>query len=371
MKRWVGRGRGGGACEQGVRKQGVREQGERPGAGGAGHRSGAGSRRGDRGAGGGDDGATSGSDAAAATLRAASLLRGGVSAGRVWRVLGEEPDAPAELRALAARLAEGQSVSAALAGQGGQVVLGGGRRGRNDSRSVQQWRVLAAAWNIAEQSGAPLAPVLERLADALSSLERLAERRSVLLAAPRATVRLVASLPPLALVMGAVLGFDPFEVMLSPFGAMLAAVGCGLLGVGVQWARWLTNRLANAEWVAGLECELTWVALAGGGAPGPALRRVADCVDLAEARWVRLSSLCRDGTVRTVLAAAANLGTAAGPMLLAEAHGARARALAELEREAERLGVRVLIPLGVCVLPSFIVLGVLPVLFAVLGTLSW
>lgn len=32
--------------------------------------------------------------------------------------------------------------------------------------------------------------------------------------------------------------------------------------------------------------------------------------------------------------------------------------------------MRVLLPIGVCVLPSFIVLGVLPVLFAVMGSLG-
>jgi tight adherence protein B len=57
-------------------------------------------------------------------------------------------------------------------------------------------------------------------------------------------------------------------------------------------------------------------------------------------------------------------------MLLVEAAAARARTMAELERQAERLAVSVLLPIGVCVLPSFIVLGVLPVLLAVMGSLG-
>jgi len=44
--------------------------------------------------------------------------------------------------------------------------------------------------------------------------------------------------------------------------------------------------------------------------------------------------------------------------------------LSELEQEAERLAVRILLPIAVCVLPSFIALGVMPVLLAVLGTLG-
>lgn len=100
------------------------------------------------------------------------------------------------------------------------------------------------------------------------------------------------------------------------------------------------------------------------------MRRVVDSADRAGATWVRLSAMTKQGIVHSVVDAAASLGTAAGPMLLAEAEAARGRTLAELERQAERLAVRVLLPLGVCILPAFIVLGVLPVLLAVMGSLG-
>lgn len=293
------------------------------------------------------------SPVANATLRATALLRGGVPASRVWRVLGEEPGAPPELRVLAQRIAAGDSSVQALAAGDGP-----------------EWRVLAAAWQLAERSGAPVSATLERLAEALSSLDRLAERRSVLLSGPRATIRLVGALPIVALLCGALLGFDPIGVLWSPGGAILAVMGVGLLAAGVRWAQHLTDRLSAADWVSGLECELCWIALLGGAAHGDAVRRVADAVDGLGVEWVRLSSLCRDGTVQTAVRAAALLGVPAASMLLAEASASRARALAKLEREAERLGVRVLLPMGICVLPSFIVLGVLPVLFAVMGSLG-
>lgn len=293
------------------------------------------------------------SAAATAALRSAALLRGGVPATRVWRMLGEEPGAPPELAALADALARGQPISAALAAQRGE-----------------EWRVLAVAWWLAEQSGAPLSAVLERLAAALAALERLGERRTVLLAGPRATIRLVATLPFVALLLGAVLGFDPLAALVTPAGSCTVIVGCALLGAGVRWARLLADRLASAEWVSGLECELCWIALSGGAAPSDALRRLANGIDRFGLEWARLAELCSNGTVRAVLVRAASLGTPAGPMLLAEAEAARARSLAALEREAERLAVRVLLPIGLCVLPAFILLGVLPVLLAVLGSLD-
>ncbi len=294
--------------------------------------------------------ATAEAAASAVVLRAAALLRAGTPAGRVWRMLGRESPDSEVLAGVSARIDEGRSPAEALAAAGGP-----------------QWRVLAAAWGVAESSGAPLAPALERFALALQSLERLAGRRDALLAGPRATIRLVVALPPLALLLGAALGFDPLPVLISPPGAVLLAAGLGLLALGAFWARALVRRVAAADRAAGWAFELSWIALGGGGPPGEALRCVADCADGARADWVRLAELRRDGPVQGCLRAAAALGTPAGTLLLGAAETARSRTQAELEREAERLGVRVLLPLGACVLPAFVLLGVVPVLMAVLG----
>lgn len=282
--------------------------------------------------GGAKDAAAAEEQCSAASLltRAVSLLRGGVPSSRVWAVLaadGIKPPKP-----------EGP-----------------------------EWRVILSAWRLAEESGAPLAAALERLADALRALERVSERRDVLLAGPRSTVRLVGALPVVALVLGALLGFDPLPVVLSPLGAILVSLGVGLLVLGIRWARALTASLERVDCVAGLECELAWIALGGGSPPGVALRRVADCADAARAEWVQLDRLRRDGPVAAVFTQSEALGTPVGPMLLREAEDARARAQADLESAAERLGVQVLLPLAVCVLPSFVLLGVMPVLLAVLG----
>lgn len=308
--------------------------------------------------------------------RAEALLRGGVPASRVWGLIAAEHPRDPVLLELARRLSPGGapgrprqegrtagSSRAAGSGRARAAGLGPGRAVHDD----QAWRVLIAAWELAAETGAPSARALERLADALTALDALAERRSVLLAAPRATVRLVALLPPASLLLGVVLGFDPFPVLLTPFGAILVLSGFGLLGAGIAWAAAQTATVERADRVEGWACELAWIALGGGLPPPVALRAVAEAADAAGADWVRLGELRRDGAVAAVLAVAAGTGAPAGALLLAEAAAARARAQAELERAAERLGVRVLLPLGVCVLPSFVLLGVLPVLLTMLG----
>jgi tight adherence protein B len=230
-----------------------------------------------------------------------------------------------------------------------------------------EWRVLALVWRLAEQSGAPLASTLDRFGEAMRALGRVAERREVLLAGPRSTIRLVALLPPAALLLAALLGFNPLHAFANPVGIATAAAGATLLLLGVRWASGLARRVSEADWVAGWEFELLAIGVGGGSPPQRALKQVADCVDGARVGWVRLESLGWDGPVVRVVAQAEALGTPLGPALLSEAENSRLRAQAELERAAERLGVRVLVPLGVCVLPAFVLLGVVPVLMAVVG----
>ncbi len=289
-----------------------------------------------------------------AAQRVASLLRGGVPTSRVWRVLAAEPDDSRELRdaliVIEARQEAGFDASAALAEVAGP-----------------QWRVLAATWRVAEQSGATVAPVLDRFAVSMRDLAKLAEHRSVLLTGPRSTIRLVIALPPLALLLGGLLGFDPLPALATPTGLATAMAGLLLLAVGALWASALTQRVARADWVAGWEFELMAIALGSGSPPGAASLLAVDSADVARAEWVRLEGFAARGAVTALIASGQSLGTPLGPLLQAEAERRRAQALVELEQAAERLGVSVLLPLGACVLPAFVLLGVVPVLLAVLG----
>lgn len=278
-------------------------------------------------------------NAGAVAARAAVLLRGGVPRPRVLEMLAEE---------------DRQVRSWLDSGRG----------------PTPEGRLLAAAWAVAERTGAPFATALERIAEALDQLTALRERREVLLTAPRMSIRLVSALPPLAAALGALLGFDPIGVLLAPAGLPLTAAGVALLVGGIRWAGALAGAVASRDRASGFELILTEIALAGGGPPEQAIRVVADCAADADAEWIDYGALRDDGPVRSVLASAAATGAPAGPMLVAEARAAGARAHAELEREAERLGIRVLIPLGVCVLPAFVALGVLPVVLSMLGGLD-
>lgn len=72
------------------------------------------------------------------------------------------------------------------------------------------------------------------------------------------------------------------------------------------------------------------------------------------------------GELRAALHFAAATGAPSAELLYARARQLRRSRHRDLERRAAALGVRLVIPLGVCSLPAFLCLGVVPVLLAML-----
>lgn len=287
--------------------------------------------------------------ASAIAVHCAVLLRGGLHPHAVIAQLARELPC-VETRVMAEALEQGASVAGAFAAVDGP-----------------EWRVFAAAWRLAEESGAPLADALQRIGDGVRSVEETGRRREVLLATPRMTVKLVNVLPLAALGVGVLLGFNPLPVLITPFGMLLVCAGLVLQLCGAAWARRLVRRALSSDRVAGLECELAGIALAGGASPERSLVAVADAVADAAAEWVPFDGLRRGTSLTRALSTAAEAGVPPGPLLRDAGLEARAQVRAELEVDAERLGVRILLPLTLCVLPAFVALGVVPVVVRLFG----
>jgi pilus assembly protein TadC len=165
-------------------------------------------------------------------------------------------------------------------------------------------------------------------------------------------------------------------------GAVLA-VGTGLA------ADRLLRRPAGPGVGAALEPELPAavdllaVCLAAGMPVGSAVAAVAEAVpDPLAAALGRVAGLYRMGAeprrawadapdelapLARVLVRAGESGSAAGPALRALAADARAASRARIERDVRRAGVWVLAPLGLCFLPAFVCLGVVPLVLGIAG----
>jgi tight adherence protein B len=133
-----------------------------------------------------------------------------------------------------------------------------------------------------------------------------------------------------------------------------------LVGVAMRWNRRLLRWARERDASPGLRCELYAIALSG----GTSIDRAADLV----ARACRDAGIELADDVDAVLAFARRAGVPVVALLRAEADAARHDARTAAAERAVRLETRLLLPLGLCVLPAFVLAGVVPIALAILSS---
>jgi tight adherence protein B len=286
------------------------------------------------------DAAPDASAAAESVLRIAVLLQAGIAPGRAWEHLGATGDAVAV--AVQARVGEGMPLPQAIAAQRGP------------------WGEVAAAWTVAATVGAPLADSLRALAAALRDGQEAADEVRVALAEPTGTARLMGWLPLVAVLLGIALGFDTLAVLVThPIGIACLVAGFGLMLAARRWTGGLVRRARPADGMPGLDAELVAIGLSGGASIDRARRLVAD----ASAREP-------SGDIDATLELSRAAGVPAVELLRASAALERHRARTAGRLRAAALSSKMLLPLGVCTLPAFLLLGVAPMLLSVISSTS-
>lgn len=285
------------------------------------------------------------------------LMSAGVSAASGWGHVAAGGGDAVIARAAAAAAREGEPVDAAILDA---CDLGGAADRHRDRGRDDAWATLAAAWSVAAASGAPLAANLRDLAAALRDEAQLRREVRAALAGPRSSARMVMALPLVAVGFGALLGFDTAGVLFgNPLGLACLGIGLLLLWAGYRWNRALAARAAPDHAAAGLELDLLAIAMSGGVSVPRARALVDAALDAGAIARGRAAEV--DG----VIALAAAAGAPLAELLRAEAFRLRRAARADGAARAAALGVRLMLPLGACVLPAFVVLGVAPLVISV------
>lgn len=107
---------------------------------------------------------------------------------------------------------------------------------------------VAAAWQLSELTGAPLAEAVQRAVVSLRESRERARRVHVAVAGPRATVVVLTALPLTGPLFGLASGVPPAELYLaSPISAAAAVVGLVLIWAGRLWCRRLVESATRTE----------------------------------------------------------------------------------------------------------------------------
>lgn len=278
--------------------------------------------------------------------RVATLVTAGAAPARAWALVEDRGDGA------------GAGVgSGAGAGSGPGA---GARAAARGSAAADDVRVVVA---VAERTGAPVAPTLRALAEALRRTAAGDRAVRVALAGPRTSANVVLVLPVLGVVLASLWGVDTLGVLVgSPVGWASLVTAASLVGTGSAWSRRLVRAVEPDGRIPGVLLDVWAVALSGGGSwsgAGDVVRAAMGDRPTDPEEQARLSE---------TLTLARRAGVPAAALLRSAAEDLREDAAAASLADAERLGVRLVVPLGVCVLPAFVLVGVVPVVVALLSS---
>lgn len=289
-----------------------------------------------------------GFDAVADAVEALSvLIDAGITPHAAWKYVGESVN-HGEIPRIAAAIGAGKSPSDALlqfAGRGSPLST------------------VAAIWIVADYSGAALAAALRTLSESLRDQAENERDVDAALAGPRATLRLVMWMPLVGIGMAVALGIDVLGTLLgTPAGWILTVSGLIFLLAGRLWTTRMVNHALRGSTFTCVYLDLMIVALSGGLSPWRArglLAEVAVLVDFDHDDQARADR---------VVAFAEHAGVPVADLLRSASRQARRQARLQGRVRSAQLSVRVLVPVGVCILPAFLCWGVAPMIVALFSS---
>lgn len=226
---------------------------------------------------------------------------------------------------------------------------------------------VAMIWKLVHRTGAPPAELLHTCAEALDAAAENVRVARVHLAGPQAATRLVMTLPLLALGASLLTGYNPLPFLLfTPPGWFLLVMAGGLVWVASRWSARMVRGAQHWDWARGMPSEVMALLL-----------RAGCSVDFAR-EWagVVARDYCHNSTEShnelrrcdEFVSLAFETGVSLVALLRSIAQQERSDARHSAQEKTEKLSVSLMIPLGVCILPAFIAVGVVPLVMSILSS---
>ena len=273
-----------------------------------------------------------------------------------------------------------------LASGDSDVTMGGsGVPEPLEAMDTEGSQMVVAATRFSVDTGAPLVDVLLSCARSLNELEEAVAAQRIAFSGPRLSSRVLTALPVVGILGGEALGAAPLTWFLSglvPFLVGSTGVVLGVAGHLVS-RRLISNAAGRAqdELRAPVLCDLMVSGLRGGGGIPSVLESLGSSLQeppygriarelLLGARWDEAWTPCPPdgGLLERALRPAWEDGVSPTPLLEQVAGDSRRKTVSQAKEAAERLAVKLAVPLGLLLLPSFVLLGLVPIVFSLLGS---
>ena len=212
-------------------------------------------------------------------------------------------------------------------------------------------------WSFAVRQGASLSVALEQLHGNQTQSADLAEKLRQANAVPKSTRQLMVWLPPISIALAELGGLRPLAGLITPLGASVAALGLALLLFG-----WFFSGKMLAKLATPLEQYLGLMLVQLGLRSGLSIQSALAVVE----QEYNLQAIERD-----LVAEVAQISGETGAPVL-ELLEAGLESLLSTQRAGRldavsKLSVRLLIPLSLTVIPSMLLLTVVPIFIGLFG----
>ena len=220
-------------------------------------------------------------------------------------------------------------------------------------------------WSLSTKLGGPVLLALNRIAEVFDGQQRNSREVKLAFSGPQATAKLVMWLPVLALMLGQAVGMNPIGAIFhSPLGALSVSLGLGLIVAGRQWTRGLLAKALPPEHDLGAYLDCVLIGLQAGL---PLSAAQAEATQEYQAAFEHPPEPRNFERLENAAELSRSTGAAISQILIAEADSFREQQQYLVATRISKLGVQLMIPLGVAVLPAFILLSIVPIAISLLS----